>query len=368
MTAREQHDRSCAPGLPDISSICIVRLSALGDVIMALPLIKMLRREWPRAKITWIISDTYLPAVAFLEKEGVEFVAIKKPRGIHDYLALRRWLAGRQFDVLLCAQANWRANLIYPCIHARRKIGYGRDRAKDMHGLFVRETLTIAPPHIVDGLLQFGEKLGGTRSKSDVEGSWGLEITPEALSWAGHILPKTAWLAVAPCSSKVERDWSPESWAKVIAHAWDAHRMPAVLLSGASERDRNISGAILQTVPASIPVLDLTGKTDIARLIAAIGHCAVLLAADTGAVHIARALARPVVGLYAVAPASRTGPYRQIEYCVDKYDEALQLIVGKNRTEVPWDQRVHDTRAMQLIKYDEVCGQLDRAIKYADTR
>ncbi|MDR0902203.1 MAG: hypothetical protein LBM92_05475, partial [Opitutaceae bacterium] len=147
--------------IPEPGTICIVRLSALGDAVMVAPLIKMLRREWPAAKITWVIGRGAHPAVASLERLGVEFVVIDKPRGARDYLALRRRLAGRCFDALLCLQASWRANLIYPCVRARRKIGYGRDRAKDCHSFFIREALPAGPSHILDGFLQFAEALGG---------------------------------------------------------------------------------------------------------------------------------------------------------------------------------------------------------------
>ncbi len=145
----------------DLRSLCLVRLSALGDVVMVTPLIKMLLREWPELKITWVIGRSAYPLVASLETLGVEFVVIEKPRRWGDYEALRALMKGRCFDALLCLQASWRANLIYPCIQAPRKIRYGRGPAKDLHAFFIREKLPPAPPHIVDGFLQFGEAVGG---------------------------------------------------------------------------------------------------------------------------------------------------------------------------------------------------------------
>jgi heptosyltransferase I len=360
MPPPRQSDRAAAP-----RTICLVRLSALGDVVMVAPLVKMLRREWPAAAITWVIGRAAHPAVASLERQGVEFVVIDKPRGIRDYLALRRRLAGRHFDALLCLQASWRANFIYPCIRARRKIGYGRPRAKDGHAWFVRETLPPPAPgaaHILDGFLQFGEALGATRAAEDCDGAWGLEPPPPARAWAAAALPAGPWLALAPCASKAERDWPARGWAAVAARAWRVHRLPVVLLGGPDARDAATAAAIRALLPPDCPVANLTGRTDVPRLLAALERCAVLLAPDTGAVHIARAFDRPVVGLYAVAPSRRTGPYRRTEYCVDKFAEAVALVHGAGGAKARRGARVHDPRAMRLIRTEEVDAALDAAV------
>lgn len=355
-----------APTSSVLSSICIVRISALGDAVMVLPLIKMLRRCWPGARITWIIGRAALPLVASLAGEGVELVVIEKPRRIKDYLALRRRMKGRVFDALLCLQASFRTNLIYPCIRARRKIGYSADRAKDLHSLFVSEHIPAAPPltHIVDGFLQFAETLGGTRDASDHAAPWGLTIAAGARAWASKILPAQPWLAVAPNATNPERNWAPESYAAAIAHAWRAHKMPAVLLGDSNKNTLKLSAQILSHLGPGIPVTNLAGQTNLSQLVAAIERCAVLLAPDTGSVHIARALDHPVIGLYAVAPATRTGPYQKTECCIDKFADAVARCTNKkDASNTPWSFRVHDPRAMQLITTAEVCAQLDHLIK-----
>jgi heptosyltransferase I len=331
---------------------------------MVAPLIKMLRREFPAASITWIIGKAAHPAVALLERaSGVEFIVIDKPRGPGDYLALRRRMAGRAFDALLCLQASWRAHFIHPCIRAHRKIGYGNDRARDMHALFVREKLPPSPrTHILDGFLQFGEALGATRSPADYEGAWGLEADPAALAWAETTLPRGRWLAVSPCASKAERDWSAASCAETLTRAWRAHKLPVVLLGGSAPREHAMADSIRARLDPGCPVTKLTGATTVPQLVAALSRCAALLAPDTGAVHIARAFDRPVVGLYAVAPSTRTGPYARLDYCVDKFPEAVALAHGATANVNDRKRRVHDPRAMNLITPSEVARQLDRAL------
>lgn len=102
-----------------IKSICIVRLSALGDVLMAVPLIRTLQANLPQAKLTWIISR---PAFDLVEgMDGVEFILIDKPNSIVDYWRFKKQMKGRTFDVLLAPQASLRTNLLYPLIKAKRK-------------------------------------------------------------------------------------------------------------------------------------------------------------------------------------------------------------------------------------------------------
>ena len=90
--------------------VAIVRLSALGDVTLLLPVIETLKRTAPQARITWITGSL---AYQLLEGyPGVEFIVFDKSRGLRAYLDLRRQLQGRRFDALLAMQASWRANFI----------------------------------------------------------------------------------------------------------------------------------------------------------------------------------------------------------------------------------------------------------------
>jgi heptosyltransferase I len=304
--------------------------------------------------LTWVIGTGAYEAVSGLADEGIEFVVIDKPRRFADYLALRRRLRGRCFDALLCLQASWRANWIYPMISARRKIGFGADRDKDFHRLFVRECLPPARPHLAEGFLQFAEVLGLPFPKMP---EWRLPVGPEALAWADTVLPQTPFLAFSPCSSKPERDWPSENYAEVLRHVHQKSPIPIVVLGGPSAAERSAIDRILAL--AKVPVLDLAGKTRIPQLMAALSRCRLLLAPDTGAVHIANAFGKPVLGLYAVAPSRRTGPYPDNRYCIDRFDEAVKTLLHKDPSTSPWSLRVHRPDAMALIKPIEVIEQLD---------
>jgi heptosyltransferase I len=85
----------------------------------------------------------------------------------------------------------------------------------------------------------------------------------------------------------------------------------------------------------------------------------ILIAPDTGSVHLARAMDTPVIGLYAVASPALAGPYQQMEYCVDRYPQAVEKFLGKDSKQLPWNTRVHDANAMALIEVADVMQQLE---------
>ena len=342
---------------PAPHSLCLVRLSALGDVVMVLPLVHWLRRCWPETSITWICGSGVMPVLESAALTGVELVPVDKPRSPADYWRLRRRFADRNFDAVLALQASWRANFIYPCLNARRKIGFGPDRAKDLHRWFVDEGLPPAKPHLVDGFFQFAEALGLPLPKT-VE--WGLSVDPVAVQ-----LPPRPFMVLNACSSKPERDWLPERYAAVIDHVARRYNLDTVLIGGPSTRERAVADRVLAQVETR-GVVDMVGRTNLKQMMAVLNQARFLLAPDTGAVHIANALGKPVCGLYAVAPASRTGPYGATEYCVDRFDEGVSLYLGRKPSDVSWAQRVHHPLAMTLIsvrnvldKIDLLCGTVD---------
>jgi len=104
-------------------SICILRLSALGDATHVVPMIGTLRRAFPGVAITWIVGKLEHRLVGDLP--GVEFVVVDKQQGAAAFGVLRRALRGRRFDVLLQCQVALRANLLSALVRADRRIGYG---------------------------------------------------------------------------------------------------------------------------------------------------------------------------------------------------------------------------------------------------
>src|SRR6185295_6261666 len=97
-------------------------------------------------------------------------------------------------------------------------------------------------------------------------------------------------------------------------------------------------------------VTNLVGKTTAKQLAAVLGRARALVAPDTGPVHIATAMGKPVIGLYAVAPSKLSGPYLSRDLVIDRFAEAVRTILQKDPAHVPWGTRVHRQKAMELIQ------------------
>lgn len=332
--------------------IAFFRLSALGDVVLAIPMIRALQKQWPDCNITWITSSAVYPLLEGLE--GVEFLVIKKPQKIKDYLDLRKLFKQYEFDVLIAAQASMRTNLIYPFINAKRKIGFDNGRARDLHAWFVKEQIPPADEHLAEGFMGFAKYLGvDTR-----EFSWSLYTSEDDQAWAKGQRTKSKYIAINAAASKAERTWKAEHYAQLIDTAVAKYHCQVVLTGGPADNEIQLAKHIQQL--AKSPVDNLVGQTKHKQIAALLGEVDVLIAPDTGPAHIAVAMDTPVIGLYAVARSGLSGPYQATSYTVDKYPQAVEKYLSKPAAEAGWHERVHHADAMDLITVEDVMEQLDR--------
>lgn len=322
---------------------------------MAVPLVRTLQTNFPQAAITWIISR---PAYDLVEgMDGVEFIVIDKPSGIVDYWQFKRQMCKRQFDILLAIQSSFRANLLYACIRAKRKIGYDALRAKDGHSWFVHETITPGNDHTLDGFLRFAEHLGIKQKQI----RWDLPIQTADFNWARAHMPVASGRPIClvnPAASKPERSWSSERYIEVIQYMQQRWQACVVLVGGPGAYDRQLGDAILQHVEA----IDLIGKTKPKQLLAIISLADMLLCPDTGPSHMGTAVATPVVALHAVTSSEVSGPYLYRHLSVDFYPEAVRTILKKTDKTNPWGTHAHGSETMKLVTVESVIAKLEKAL------
>lgn len=330
-------------------NIAICRLSAIGDAVMMVPLIRTIQSHYPGANITWIIGRAAYQLMSGLT--GVTFIVIDKPKNLRTYWRCYQQLKQYRFDLLIAAQASFSSNILYPLIKAKKKIGFDKKRAKDLHGLFINDRIESKSQHILDGLLQFATKLGIEKPSL----TWGLPIDEQDWSFAKTTLgSKKPWLVINPAASKSERNWSVDRYCQVIEKILQQRDIHIVLTGATGDNE------VCDRINAGLEkkCLNLAGKTSLKQLAAIIGSATALLAPDTGPVHIATALNIPVIGLYAVAPPELSGPYLSQQLVINKYPEAVKKFLGKRVTEIPFATRVHNQDAMMLISVEEVVEKL----------
>ncbi|MDQ3494613.1 MAG: glycosyltransferase family 9 protein [Pseudomonadota bacterium] len=344
-----------APASPDTPrSICLLRLSALGDVTHVVPLVRTLQRAWPGIALTWVIGKAEQRLLEGLP--GVEFVVYDKQAGLAGMRALRRRLAGQRFDALLQMQVAARANLLSAFLPARRRIGYDRARSKDLHGLFVNERIADRPGiHVLDAIGSFCEPLG--LRQTDV--IWELPVPEDARAWARTQWPDdgTPTLLVSPCASHVQRNWRPERHAALADHAVE-RGWRVVLCGGRSALERRTADAILAAMHA--PALDLVGKDTLKQLPALLERADLVVTPDSGPMHIANAMGRKVLGLHAASNPARSGPYSDRHYCVDRYDEAARKYLGKPASALKWGSKIEFAGVMDLVTIEDAVAAFER--------
>ena len=335
-------------------SICLLRLSALGDVTHVLPLVRTLRHAWPDVALTWVIGKGEQKLLDGLP--GVEFLVYDKKTGLAGMRALKRELKGRRFDALLQMQVAARANLLSAFLPAQRRIGYDRSRSKDMHGLFINERIPDRPGiHVLDAIGSFCEPLGLKQTGV----VWDMQVPDDAREWARAQWPDDGvpTLAISPCSSHALRNWRPERYAAVADHA-AARGWRVVLLGGRSALERDTSDAILAAMTA--PALDLVGKDTLKQLPALLERADLLMTPDSGPMHIANAMGTKVLGLHAASNPRRSGPYSDIRFCVDRYDDAARKYLGKPASELRWGTKIEHDGVMDLVTVEDGIAAFER--------
>ncbi|MGB5104418.1 MAG: glycosyltransferase family 9 protein [Steroidobacteraceae bacterium] len=333
--------------------ICLLRLSALGDVCHVLPVVRTLQDAWPRTEITWILGALERKLLGHIP--DIEFVVFDKKAGLAGYRDLRTRLAGRRYDALLHMQLALRASLAAAVVPARVKLGFDRWRARELQWLFT--THRIEPrrrEHVLDGFFGFTERLGipGRTMR------WDIPLPDDALEYARRAIPDgEPTLVLSPCSSHRLRNWSAEAYAEVADYAAAKHGLRVLLCGGRSELELEYGARIAGLMRGHC--VNLIGKDTLLEMLATLARATVLLSPDSGPAHMATTVGTPVIGLYAATNPERSGPYYSRQWCVDRYDAAAQRLLGKPATALPWTTKIERPGVMDLITPADVIERLD---------
>lgn len=336
-----------------VTEVLAVRLSALGDCVLALGALQALQQACPALHLSWLIDARFQPL--FDQVPAIEWLPITKPSLPWDYLRLAGRLRTRHWDVVLAMQANLRVNLLYPGLRARRRIGFDRARAREGQWLLCQQTIAPRGPHLLDDFLAFAACLCPELPAP----RWQLPLAPAAQQWAQRLLSLPGpHVIVHPCASRPERTWHAEGYVEVIRHLIVDHGA-RVYLTGTGAAELTMA----QAIAAQVPVVNLVGRTDLQQLAALIASADVVIAPDTAVVHLARAFEVPVVGLYASVPVSLSGPYGRSEYCVDVYEEAYRAIQGHYpQPDLRRPQRLRQGQPMTYVRPQAVLTAASRAL------
>jgi heptosyltransferase I len=348
---------------PPLKSVCLLRLSAIGDTCHALAALRAFQAAWPETRFTWIIGKLEAKLMTPIVPD-IEFITFDKGAMLKEFLRLRSALRGRRFDLLLDMQLSMRASLLSRLIESPIKLGFDHERARELQWWFTNAQIAAAAPeHVLDSFMGFARACGIEPGIPH----WDVSLPEAALEYARSVIAdERATLLINPCSRHKPRNWSAERYAAVAEHAESAHQMRVVLVGGRSSLETQMGAAIARLSRAAI--LNQIGKDTLPQLLALMSRSSALLSPDSGPAHMAAMVGLPVIGLYAATNPQRSGPYLSRQWCIDKYDDAARKFLGRPAAQIPWTTKIERPGVMDLITVSEVTAKLDALNATADFR
>lgn len=295
-------------------------LSAIGDAVHVLPVANALKRAWPKTRITWIIQPG--PYALVQGHPAVdEFVVFDRKRGpaaARSFLRLRRDLKGRDFDLVLGLQVYFKAGLITALVPGRIKLGFDRGRAQDAQWLFTNRRIPAGPPrHVQDQYFEFLRFLGVDPDPVTWNISFGEAERRAQSAFFSAVGAPTCAMVIG--TSKREKNWHPEGYVAVAEAVTQRYGLVPIIVGGPSAAEAEMAEQIMSR--AAVEVRCELGD-DLRRLAWLIDGSTLVISPDTGPMHIAHALGKPVVALFGYTNPKRYGPYRASEeLIVDGYAE-----------------------------------------------
>lgn len=348
--------KSALPFTVAPKSLCILRLSAIGDVCHTLPVVRAIQDKWPETKLTWIIGKVEHSLIGDIP--DIEFLVYDKGDEKHSRQALKKALKGREFDALLHMQISVRSSRLSRLVKAPIKLGFDKPRAKDFQWLFTNHRIPHIPQqHVMDGLFGFAETIGVQRP-TDENLRWNIPLSDADRKFAKeHIPDEQKTLVISPCSSQRARNfrnWSVENYVSTAKFAQEKG-MKVIVTGGFTELEKQYGEAISNQTGAT----NLVAQTSLKQLCALLRRATALLSPDSGPAHMANAMKIPVIGLYATSNPYRTGPYlSNKKWVVDAYPAACHEYLEMEPENLNWGQRVRHPEAMALISVESVTAAL----------
>lgn len=292
--------------------ILLVRPSALGDVCRTVPVLASLKRQFPEARIDWLVQEEFVEAVSGhpdLERV-VPFPRRRLGRwwylsgeGRRTFAGLVRALRGgdgARYDLAIDCQGLVRSGIFTLISGARRRVGFAD--ARELGWMGYTERHRVESTHTVDRMLGLIEAAGIEPIRA-----MGLHVPPGAE--VDERLRGRRYAVVAPTSRWAGKRWPADRFARVI----EAMLGMGAGLDGvaivASEGERDQCGEVLALCDRDDRVIDLVGATSVGGLMALIEGSVFVLANDSAALHMAVGFDRPFVGLFGPTRVDRVGPY-----------------------------------------------------------
>jgi lipopolysaccharide heptosyltransferase I len=337
--------------------ILLIKPSSLGDVVHALPVLSLLRRRWPKAHISWLIADSFAGLIEAHPQldEVIRFdrrrfaAAWWNPAALRDLFCFKRSLREHHFDLVIDLQGLLRSAIVGRVARSPRRVGFRA--ARELAWLLYTDRVAVEPSdaHAVDRYLAAAASIGCGRepvdftfppTSSEDETVVQELIGPNCDQRFAVLLPGTNWPT---------KRWPAQNFAALVRPLRERFGLTGLVAGGAEARP----------LAAQIPdALDVTGRTTLPQLVALLRRASLVIANDSGPMHIAAALGRPLVAMFGPTNPHRTGPWRRDDSVV--------------RVDIPcspcYSRRCSHTSCMKWLPVEAVLNVAARQLAAMTTR
>lgn len=294
--------------------ILIVRLSALGDIVHALPVLAAIKQAMPEARVDWLVEENYASILSIAS--GLHRRIIVRARqsfdtpgaisfgGLRGYHAAARYLWNQDYDVALDLQGLIKSAIWARISFADRVVGFDEPNLREPQAAFLySETVTpLDASHVIRKNLSI---LAALQIKGDAIEvpltPLASEDTTAAIETAGGPL---RYIVLNPGAAWPNKRWPPERFGELAAALRDRTGLRSLVTWGRSERE--LADAVVRSSSGAATAAPATSVSDLAVLMR---EAALVVSGDTGPLHIAAAMGTPLVGLYGPTWPERNGPW-----------------------------------------------------------
>ena len=321
----------------DFKNILLIKLSAMGDVVQTFPLLNKLRRRYPEARIDWLVTPALAELLRFNPAitDVIEFSRDEwsNPWRLTPFKSAARLIAmlrAAEYDLVIDLQGQFRSAVFAFASGAPVRIGFDKPRADAWktltrkipdeakkhawqgarEGSWLAYTHHLLLPtldvHPVERYLGIGPLLGLDNGPPD----FSFPMPPEAVTRINALLDyyeiaKAKLIVIAPGTNWETKQWRSEGFAEVARHF--LRNNCAVALIG-SDRERETCDAVARLAPGAV---NLAGETTFSEVAALIRRANICVTNDSGPMHLAVALDRPVVSIFGPTDPIWAGPYKR---------------------------------------------------------
>jgi lipopolysaccharide heptosyltransferase I len=295
-----------------IKKILIIKPSALGDIIQAMPAVCCLAQSFPDAQIHWFVRPEY---AALIENHKCINKIILfdrtelgkwwyKPAAFAELVRLISQLRKEKYDIVFDFQGRFRSAIFAWFSGCKQRIGMAQ--TQEITGLFYTRRIAPSSVHLVDFFLDMVCAIGAKRGKIE----FGLKPQPQTIAETQKILAenhinKDNYAVFVPGATVEAKKWPIENFAALADKVYKKYQCSIAVVGVEAEQE---TAEKLQAL-TDVPVISLAGKTNVRQLIATLAGAKIVVSNDTGPAHIAAALGVPMVLIFGLTNPSRVGPY-----------------------------------------------------------